>query len=52
MVSAMPVIQFYEDSVNSVQGSGHRAAQPAPLRRCISYGAEVPAPLEEGQGLP
>lgn len=49
---SMPVIQVYPDGVKAVKCSGHRAAQPAPARRCISCGALAPAHLEEGQGLP
>lgn len=49
---SMPVIQVYADGVKAVKCSGHRAAQQAPARRCISCGAAAPAHLEEGQGLP
>ena len=49
---SMPVIQDYPDGVMAVKCSGHRAAQPAPPKRCISCGAVAPALLEEGQGLP
>lgn len=49
---SMPVIKVYPDGVKAVKCIGHRAAQPAPARRCISCGAAAPAHLEEGQGLP
>lgn len=51
--STMPVIKAYDDGVKAVKCTGHKpAARPAPAKRCGSCGAEAPAYLEEGQGLP
>ena len=49
---SMPMIQVYPDGAKIVKCSGHRAAQPAPARRCFSCGAAAPAHLEERLGLP